>query len=86
MRRVQLGCLIALLLLALLGFYAEHFVPRGPPGNDEGGGPLGAIIAVGLILFFLVFGIAGAIEFFLSRARREAREFPVEPRLPPDEN
>ena len=81
-RKAQFGCLTALLLFVLLGFFVEYFGKKGPPGDDEGGGPIAALGIVGLILFFVIFAVIDIVRAIIARRRREPRGFPVEPRQP----
>jgi hypothetical protein len=56
-----------LLVLVLLGVAVEYFGEHSKPGDDEGGGPIGALGLVGLMLFFILFGLLGVAQAIYQR-------------------
>lgn len=69
-RHGQIGCLGMLLVVGLLGFAVEHFGQHENPGDNEGGGPLGAIGVVGFILFFVIFGVIELVRAIALRMKK----------------
>jgi hypothetical protein len=82
---VRFGCSLVLLVVAVLGFIVEYFGKPGPPGDDEGSGPLFAIGILGLIAFIFIFGLWAIIQTISARLHRDPRGFPVEPPQPPED-
>jgi hypothetical protein len=78
----RLGCLVYLLLFALLGVGAEYFGKAPSLDADEGPGRIAAAGIVWLILYFVIFGMIEIVRATRRRTRSEPRGFPVEPQGP----
>ena len=78
----QVGYLAVLLAWALLGTILQLSGEwrNEATGDDEGGGPIAVIGIMGVIGFFVIFGIQRIVRVLVARPPREARGFPVEPR------
>jgi hypothetical protein len=85
LRKIQLGCLIALLLFVSLGFITEYFGKRTSPSDNEGAGGIPVVGLIGLLLFFLIFGLIGIIQAVIRHFHRDPPGFPLDNPIPPDD-